>query len=252
LTVSAALVARYGPDDLDLFNDEERKRFLPPFGAKASWPTLGPLIAWELLYRKEPELYERVIAGERIHPSVLAALPAADRVVEVAAGSGRLTVDIAPRCGELIAIEPVRAFREILARKVGRHAHVDIRNGFFDAIPVTDGWSDLTVSCSAFTADPMYGGDRGLAELERVTRSGGTIALVWPSDVEWLVERGFEYESFEGEMAVEFASLDEAVELARIFYPDAVDTIVERGEAAVPFDVLGFNAPRDIAWRKRS
>jgi hypothetical protein len=73
---------------------------------------------------------------------------------------------------------------------------------------------------------------------------------VWPSDIEWLQERGFTYESFDGEMYVAFRSVEEAVELARIFYPDAVDAIVARGSAEVPYDLLGMNAPRDWAWMR--
>jgi hypothetical protein len=116
---------------------------------------------------------------------------------------------------------------------------------------VDDGWADLAVSCSAFTADPIHGGECGLAEMERITRRGGIVAFVWPSDVEWLCERGYSYESFDGEMSVEFESLDEAVELAGIFYPDAVEEIIRRGERHVPYEVLGTNAPRDLAWRAK-
>ncbi|MEX2395245.1 MAG: class I SAM-dependent methyltransferase [Actinomycetota bacterium] len=245
--MSQALAERYGPDDLEVFDEEERRRFLPPFGAAESWPTLAPFVAWELLYRKEPELYERVIAGERIHPQVLAHLESVDRCVELAAGTGRLTADLATRCGSIVAFEPVASFRATLIAK--GFDNVEVRKGFFDAIDVSSDWADLTVSCSAFTADPRHGGERGLAEMERVTRPGGTIALVWPSDVDWLVEHGFAYESFEGEMSVEFSSVEEAVELARIFYPDAVDEIIRGGSRFVAYDVLGLNAPRDIAWK---
>jgi SAM-dependent methyltransferase len=248
--MTPSLAERYGPDDLAVFDDAERRRFLPPFGARESWPALAPLIAWELLYRKEPELYERVIAGERIHPDVIASLPKVNRAVEVAAGTGRLTLELIGRCAEVVAVEPAASFRSILARKLG-DAMVDIRPGFFDAIPVPDGWADLTVSCSAFTADPMHGGERGLSEMERVTRRGGIIALVWPSDVEWLRSHGFNYDSFDGEMAVEFGSVEEAVELARIFYPDAADDIAARDDRFVPYEVLGINAPRDLAWKAR-
>jgi SAM-dependent methyltransferase len=245
--VSQPLTERYGPDDLEIFDEEERRRFLPPFGAAEAWPALAPFVAWELLYRKEPELYERVIAGERIHPSVLDRLPSVDRCVEIASGTGRLTSELATRCRSIIAIEPVASFRAMLAELA--FDNVEIRSGFFDAIDVESGWADLTGSCSAFTADPRHGGERGLAEMERVTRSGGMIALVWPSDVDWLIERGFTCESFEGEMSVEFQSLDDAVELAGIFYPDAVDAIVSGGSRIVPYEVLGINAPRDIAWK---
>jgi SAM-dependent methyltransferase len=250
-----SLVERYGPQDLDVFTPLERHRFLRAFepDPAAAWPTVGPVIAWELLYRMEPELYARLVEGERIHPAVLDAMPAgAARAVEMAAGSGRLTFDLAPRCEQLVVVEPARAMRELLRRRLDERGfgHVEVRDGFFDAIPSPDAWADLVISCSALTPDPMHGGEAGLAELERVAAPGGLVMLVWPHGVDWLRDRGFEYQRFDGEMAVEFASLDEAIELAAIFYPWAVDAIRERGERRVPYELLGFDAPRDIAWKR--
>jgi SAM-dependent methyltransferase len=128
-------------------------------------------------------------------------------------------------------------------------ANVDVRPGFFDAIPMADASADLVVSCSSFTADPAHGGQAGLDEMHRVAAPGGMIVLVWPSDVDWLRERGFRYESFDGEMCIDFGSLDEAVRLAQIVYPWAVDGIVAHGSGCVPYEVIGMNAPRDLAWK---
>jgi SAM-dependent methyltransferase len=239
-----SLVERYGPDDLDLLEAGARERFVPE---GAPWDEVAPRVAFEILYRKEPELYDRLIAGESIHPDVIAALPTAHRCVEVAAGSGRLTKDLVERCSDVVAIEPARPLRTILR---ARFPAVDVRPGYFDSTGLPPDSADLVVSCSAFSSDPAHGGDRGLRELERIATPGGTIALVWPADVEWLVERGFTYETFPGDMSVTFASAEEAVEMARIFYPDAVNEIVERGSNEVPYEVLGMNPPRDIAWKR--
>lgn len=252
----APLVARYSPEDLAVFTPAERQRFLTgPDGAAAldgdrdAWGRLAPDLCWELLYRLEPDLYERLVRGEEIHPDVIAWLPDhVDRAVEVAAGTGRLTRHLAPRCRELVVVEPAAAMRERL-EALGL-ADLDVRDGFFDALPVPDDWADLVASCSAFTPDEGHGGEAGLRELERVTRPGGLIVLVWPAGVGWLRERGFSYESFPGEMAVRFPSVEEAVELARIAYPEAVEEIVRRGDPAVPYDVLGMNPPRDLAWKR--
>ena len=44
-------------------------------------------LAWELLYRLEPGLYERLANAERLHPDIMDWLPrCADRIVEVGAG----------------------------------------------------------------------------------------------------------------------------------------------------------------------
>jgi SAM-dependent methyltransferase len=232
----STLVGRYTEQDLELFDIEERARFT------------GVEIAWELLYRKEPELYERLIAGERIDERVLGSLPDATTVVEVAAGTGRLTAYLSERYQRVIAVEPARSLRSFLERK--GLANVDVCSGFFDAIALPDDSAELVVSCSAFTSDPAHGGPDGLREMERVASE--VVAIVWPADVDWLIANGFTYESFDGDMDVDFGSLDEAVELARIFYPDAVDEIVARGSPRVPYAVLGMNAPRDWAYKRTS
>lgn len=237
------LAERYDLGDRSVFDEADRQRL-------ASAP--DEVVAWEILYRREPELYERLIAGEKIHPDVMASLPKTRRAVEVGAGTGRLTTELCTICDELVAVEPAEPLRRILEEKTSMIPNVSVRPGRFDSIPLPDGWADMAVSCSAFTAEPERGGEAGLEELERVTRKGGIIAFVWPSDVGWLTARGFRYESFEGEMEVCFSSSEEAVFLARVFYPDAVPAIEKSGSACVPYEVLGMNPPRDIAWKAKS
>jgi hypothetical protein len=48
---------------------------------------------------------------------------------------------------------------------------------------------------------------------------------------------------------MEFATVEEAIELAEIFYPESVSEIKARGERFVPYDILGVNPPRDLAYR---
>ena len=50
-------------------------------------------------------------------------------------------------------------------------------------------------------------------------------------------------------MFVEFASLEEAVELTEIFYPSAVAEVRRRGARRVPYELLGVNPPRDLAFK---
>ena len=122
--------------------------------------------------------------------------------------------------------------------------------GFFDELPLRDGWADLVVTCSAFTPDPAHGGEAGLTEMERVCRPGGLVAIVWPNHLDWLRARGYAHLSFPGEMAMEFESLEEAVELAAVFHPWARAEIRARGSVRVPYEVVGRNPPRDVAWRR--
>ena len=50
-------------------------------------------------------------------------------------------------------------------------------------------------------------------------------------------------------MSVEFASHREAVELTEIFYPHAVTEVRRRRSRRVPYEVLGINPPRDLAFK---
>jgi len=85
--------------------------------------------------------------------------------------------------------------------------------------------------------------------MERACRPGGCVAIVWPNNIGWLAAHGYQYASFAGPMSVDFASHREAVELAEIFYPDAIGEVRRRGSSRVPYDVLGINPPRDLAFK---
>jgi len=80
------LSTRYTTADLKVLTRDEARRFAPDGDGD---PRADPTLAWELLYRLEPELYERMATAERLHPGIADWLPRrADRIVEVGAGSG--------------------------------------------------------------------------------------------------------------------------------------------------------------------
>jgi hypothetical protein len=107
----------------------------------------------------------------------------------------------------------------------------------------------VVVACSAFTPALAHGGDAGLAEMERVCRPGGCVAIIWPNNVDWLTARGYQYVSFDGPMAVEFPSHEKAVELSQIFYPHATEQVRAQRLRRVPFELIGINPPRDVAYK---
>jgi len=211
------------------------------------------VLAWELLYRLEPELYDRLARAERLHPGVLAWLPAGlGQIAEVGAGTGRLTLELIGRARRVVAVEPALPLRRVLQTKLAAAGHADrvrVIHGFFDQLPLPDDFADLVVACSAFTPSPEHGGDAGLAEMERVCRPGGRVAIIWPNNLEWLAARGYGYVSFPGPMFVECGSAGEAASLAEIFYPEAAKEVRTRGWRRIPFAALDINPPRDLAFK---
>ena len=241
---------RYSAVDVRVFTGDEAARFILDSGGD---PHRDMLLAWELLYRLEPDLYDRLASAERLHPGILAWLPRdVHRIAEVGAGTGRLTLELVDRAREIVAVEPAAPLRRILKRKLAgadRGGRVQVVPGFFDDLPLPDDFADLAVACSAFTPAPEHGGEAGLAEMERVCKPGGCVAIVWPNNLDWLAARGYRYVSFPGPMCAEFASAGEAAELAEIFSPRAAAEVRRRGRSQVPFEVLGINPPRDVAFR---
>jgi ubiquinone/menaquinone biosynthesis C-methylase UbiE len=142
--------------------------------------------------------------------------------------------------------------RLILRRKLAAAGHghrARVVHGFFDHLPLPDDSADLVVACSAFTPAAGHGGETGLAEMERVCRPGGCVAIIWPNHPGWLTARGYRYVSFPGPMSAEFGSYADAVELAEIFFPRAAGEVRRLGRRTVPFEVLGINPPRDLAFK---
>jgi SAM-dependent methyltransferase len=141
---------RYTTADLSVLTRDEARRFVPRGDGD---PRVDLTLAWELLYRLEPELYDRLVSAERLHPDVLRWLPdEVERIVEVGAGAGRLTVELIHRAREVVAVEPAAPLRQLLDRKlsrVDRRNRVRVTNGFFDDVPVADDFADLVVACSA-------------------------------------------------------------------------------------------------------
>lgn len=242
---------RYTAADVGALTADEAGRFL---AGGAGDPRTDMALAWELLYRLEPELYDRLVTAERLHPGVVQWLPRnVDRIVEVAAGTGRLTLQLVTRAREVVAIEPSRPLRGILSRKLARAAdghRARVCHGFFDDLPVADACADVVIACSALTPAAEHGGETGLAEMERACRPGGCVVIVWPNHVPWLAAHGYRYVSFDPRgMCVEFASHEEAVELTQIFYPRGIEEVRRRGWLRVPYEVLRINPPCDLAFK---
>src|SRR5438309_4077265 len=137
------LMERYSTADLRVFSAEESARFLDRTIAD---PQHDVTLAWELLYRLEPDLYDRLVTAEHLHPGIVEWLPAhVPRIIEVGAGTGRLTVELVDRCDQLTAVEPATPLRERLRAKLSPSSNLRIISGFFDALPFPDQSAELVI-----------------------------------------------------------------------------------------------------------
>jgi SAM-dependent methyltransferase len=91
-------------------------------------------------------------------------------IVDLAAGTGKLTRLLAGSGATVIAVEPVAEMRAALP------ASVQVLEGTAERIPLDTGSADLVTVAQAFH---WFDGDAALAEIHRVLRPGGRLALVW-------------------------------------------------------------------------
>jgi len=109
-------------------------------------------------------------------------LRAGSTVLDVACGSGNAALAAARLGCHATGVDYVPALLERgRERAAAERLSVDFREGDAEEIPFADGWFDATVSVfgSMFAPDQR----RVAAELRRVTRPGGTIALAsWTPD----------------------------------------------------------------------
>jgi SAM-dependent methyltransferase len=95
------------------------------------------------------------------------------RVVDIAAGTGKLTRLVAVSGAHVIAIEPVAGMRSRLAAALPR---VQLLEGVAEDIPLGDGSVDAATVGQAFH---WFDGDRALAEIHRIVRPRGRLAVVY-------------------------------------------------------------------------
>jgi SAM-dependent methyltransferase len=94
-------------------------------------------------------------------------------VLDLAAGTGKLTRALAPTGAKLVAVEPVAAMRAKLA---DTSPEARVLAGTAERIPLADGSVDAVAVAQAFH---WFDGDAALAEIHRVLRSGRRLGLVW-------------------------------------------------------------------------
>jgi SAM-dependent methyltransferase len=94
-------------------------------------------------------------------------------LLELGAGTGKLTRLLAPTGARIVAVEPVAAMRQALRGAVPAAAALD---AVAEDLPLPNGSVDAAVAAQAFH---WFDGSRAVTELARVLPAGGPLALVW-------------------------------------------------------------------------
>lgn len=97
------------------------------------------------------------------------------RVLDLAAGTGKLTRQLVDTGAELVAVEPVSEMR---AKLVAALPSVEAMEGTAEHIPLPNHSVDAVVVGQAFH---WFDGVRAVSEIRRVLRPGGALGLIWQS-----------------------------------------------------------------------
>lgn len=135
-----------------------------------------------LVYAIDPAIYERLpfTAWDDRELTSLADFNG-KIVLDIGAGPGRLTFAVAGLAKTVFAVEPVDNLRRFIREKAAAHGlrNVFAVDGLLTAIPFPDDFADIVMGGHVFGDDPAS----EIAELERVTRPGGTVVLM-PGNVD--------------------------------------------------------------------
>jgi ubiquinone/menaquinone biosynthesis C-methylase UbiE len=213
------------------------------------------------IYARQAERYDELVAREDYQHNLMAAInrvrPMAGLdVVELGAGTGRLTCMLAPLARSMRAFDAspamlaVAAARLMAATKGGSAGNWQLRVADHLHLPAADGTADLALAGWSLCYAALDYPDRwretvaqGLAEMRRVLRTGGTCLIIetlgtgfetpHPPDVlkdylDYLTEAGFQSDWIRTDYR--FESLAEAERLMRFFFGDelAAETVRER------------------------
>jgi SAM-dependent methyltransferase len=108
-------------------------------------------------------------------------------VLDLAAGTGKLTGVLCAEGHQVTAVEPDEA---MLSELVRLHGGVRALPGTAERIPLPDGTVDAVVAGQAFH---WFDYERAMTEIARVLRPGGVVAGLWNGDdlnVGWVAEFG--------------------------------------------------------------
>jgi SAM-dependent methyltransferase len=99
--------------------------------------------------------------------------PGARRVLDLGAGTGKLTRQLAARGLDVVAVEPLEGMRAELSRVL---PGTEVLDGSAEQIPLPDGAVDAVLAAQAWH---WVTPGRAAPEVARVLRPGGTLGLLW-------------------------------------------------------------------------
>ncbi len=214
------------------------------------------------IYSQHAAEYDRLVVCEDYQDHILPALQRIRSlegldVVELGAGTGRLSCLLAPLVGRLTMLDASQHMLDVATAKLARSGlqHWQARVADHRKLPVEDGVADLAISgwsvCYLVVEDPQHTRaalDETLGEMRRVLRPGGSIVLLetlgtgytTPTPPDKLAEY-YAYLETAGFASTwirtdyQFASLAEAEALTRFFFGEELAArVVENDWVVLP------------------
>ena len=166
-------------------------------------------------------------------------------VLDLGAGTGKLTRVLARRYARVIAVEPLDGMRAILERVV---RDVEALPGSAERIPLDDASVDAVFAAQAFH---WFDHARAIPEIARVLRPGGVLAIVWNGPDESRPNPlPAAYLAYLGELRRERSTFDDTRPWRELI---AIGPFGEPQEGAVPHDHVLDRAgqldnARSVSW----
>jgi SAM-dependent methyltransferase len=120
-----------------------------------------------------PEDYERGRPSWPPEVVDIPELPSASTVLELGAGTGKLTRLLVSAFDRVVAMEPAQAMRGLLGAFC---PEARVLAGSAEEIPLADASVDAVFAAEAFH---WFDGERALREIARALRPGGALVLMW-------------------------------------------------------------------------
>lgn len=145
--------------------------------------TTGSLIRWAHSYDGWVQIMTLGRAAAiRRRTAELAQISPGNRVLDVGCGTGDLTIEAKVRAGSAGEVTGIDASPEMVntARQKVAHTAVNInfQNALIEDIPFPDNYFDVALSSLMMHHLPAELKDRGIAEIYRVLKPGGTVLIM--------------------------------------------------------------------------